>query len=233
VSFPMVLLLVPVQPARPSAVVEPGWTGKGARCGVLRYGVPRIREDSGLYVVLVDVVRPVHVRWAGSGTVLPSGTYVYVGSARRCLRARVERHFRRQKPKRWHIDELTTRPHATVVAAVLLPNATMTECELNMTVGRLLRGSIPAPGFGASDCRARCPGHLWKCGGTAHPSKLAAMLLGSPALVGKAIGLARDRRGVREAALNASAKESMLHGQAPLWNDLQCTRAARTPGDGH
>jgi Uri superfamily endonuclease len=151
------------------------------RDGVARWrawgsDVPRTTEDSGLYVLLVDVARPVRVRWAGSSTVLPEGTYAYVGSARRYLRARVERHFRRQKPKQWHIDQLTTHRHATVVGAVLLPNVATTECELNMKVGRLVRGTTLAPGFGASDCRAGCPAHLWRCGYPVVPDELAAML---------------------------------------------------------
>ena len=147
----------------------------------------RTTEDGGLYVVLVDVLRPVQVRWGGNETVLPSGTYAYVGSARRGLRARVNRHFRRQKPKTWHIDQLTTNRHATVVAAVLLPNATMTECELNMTVGSLAASSTSALRFGASDCRAGCPAHLWKCGNAnaVAPSKIAAMLLRASAFDGE------------------------------------------------
>ena len=140
-------------------------------------------DDGGLYVILVSVVRPVRVERPGSA-LIPSGTCAYVGSARRNLRARVRRHFRREKPKKWHIDQLTTNRCATVAAAVLLPNATMTECELNMTVGGLLRGSVPAPRFGASDCRAGCPAHLWKCGTTLRSSEVAEMLLASPAFVG-------------------------------------------------
>jgi Uri superfamily endonuclease len=142
-------------------------------------GVSCTAKDSGLYVVLVDVRRPVQVSWGGHETVLPKGNYAYAGSARRGLRARVARHFRRQKPRTWHVDQLTTGRHATVMGAVLLPNTQLTECGLNMTVGWLVAGSTPAPRFGASDCRAGCPAHLWKCtnANAAAPKDIAAMLL--------------------------------------------------------
>jgi len=86
--------------------------------GVVSSAVHGMTEDTGLYVILVDVVRAVRVRWAGKETGLASGRYAYVGSARRGLRARVKRHLRREKPKKWHIDQLTTHRHATVVGGV-------------------------------------------------------------------------------------------------------------------
>lgn len=81
------------------------------------------------------------------------GWYVYTGSAKRHLEARVRRHLRREKTRRWHIDWLLGRREARVVHVRL---STLGECELNAATG----GQILIPGFGASDCRAGCASHL-------------------------------------------------------------------------
>jgi Uri superfamily endonuclease len=135
--------------------------------------------DGGLYLLLVHVVAAVDARIGRLGTfALCPGLYIYVGSACRGLTKRVARHERRKKPLRWHIDYLTTLPQASVVASVLIRpvqkqlgadpqaqpdgrRATDPECRLNQWVGRVLEAGVPIPGFGASDCRAGCPAHLW------------------------------------------------------------------------
>jgi len=83
----------------------------------------------------------------------PAGQYVYTGSARRNLLARVRRHLAREKILRWHIDYLLTARHVHVRAVVLSHAA---ECVVNQR----LRGTLPVPGFAASDCRAGCGSHL-------------------------------------------------------------------------
>lgn len=82
-----------------------------------------------------------------------AGRYVYSGSARRHLEARIARHLRTQKPLRWHIDYLLGAPGVQVVGVV---RSRRGECGLN----RSIAGSIPVPGFGASDCRNGCAAHL-------------------------------------------------------------------------
>ena len=84
---------------------------------------------------------------------LPAGWYVYTGSARRNLPARLRRHLRRDKTLRWHVDWLLARPEARV-AWVRLHGAA--ECVVNRAAG----GTMPVRGFGASDCRAGCGAHL-------------------------------------------------------------------------
>ncbi|HEX22686.1 MAG TPA: GIY-YIG nuclease family protein [Chromatiales bacterium] len=83
----------------------------------------------------------------------PSGRYLYTGSARRNLVARVRRHLSQDKKLRWHIDYLLTA-HAVKVVDVSLSRDS--ECPLNQRVA----GEIIVPGFGASDCRAHCGSHL-------------------------------------------------------------------------
>ena len=87
----------------------------------------------------------------------PAGGYVYTGSAKRGLEARVARHLRHDKTLRWHIDYLLAAPGVCVIEVRRSPRE---ECELH----RSTRGTIVVPGFGASDCRQRCGAHLKYCG---------------------------------------------------------------------
>ncbi len=83
----------------------------------------------------------------------PAGRYVYTGSARRNMPARVRRHLAKNKKLRWHIDYLLCSPQARVVHVAY---STEPECDCN----RRLAGTTPVPGFGASDCRNGCGSHL-------------------------------------------------------------------------
>jgi len=84
-----------------------------------------------------------------------AGFYLYVGSAQRNLEKRLERHARKKKPLRWHIDYLSSR--AQMIGAVVAPGTKRQECELAAELGEMFEPAVP--GFGASDCR--CPGHLF------------------------------------------------------------------------
>jgi Uri superfamily endonuclease len=83
----------------------------------------------------------------------PAGRYVYTGSARRNLEARLARHLRPVKRLHWHIDYLLCSPGVEVLRRRRFREE---ECAVN----RRGRGTIPAPGFGAGDCRAGCGAHL-------------------------------------------------------------------------
>jgi Uri superfamily endonuclease len=92
---------------------------------------------------------------------LPAGWYVYTGSARRGLEARIARHLRSEKRLHWHVDYLLASPDASVVEAVRHWGGSFGECELNQAIEHLPGAQVPVPGFGASDCRAGCPAHLF------------------------------------------------------------------------
>lgn len=111
----------------------------------------------GAYVLLLRIDTPAPLPERFGGALLPPGLYAYCGSARGPggLRARLSRHFRRDKTKRWHIDWLTTM--ATEIAALAVPGGD--ECTLRAALARLPGTSHPVPGFGSSDCRD-CPSHL-------------------------------------------------------------------------
>ena len=106
------------------------------------------------YQLSIDVTRPVLIRVGRLGEFLfPAGRYVYTGSARRNLEARIARHLRTEKALRWHIDWLLMAPG---VAVARVERSIESECALNRKVG----GAVPVPGFGASDCRNGCGSHL-------------------------------------------------------------------------
>ena len=114
--------------------------------------------DKGAYLLLIELAAPLEVPLPGRpAATLPPGRYVYAGSAYGPggLRARIGRHLRRDKPRRWHVDRLTAA--GVVVAVVAAPGGS--ECALLERVLAAEGSALPLPGFGSSDCR-RCPAHL-------------------------------------------------------------------------
>ncbi len=88
----------------------------------------------------------------------PAGWYAYAGSARGPggLAARVSRHHQGSKTRHWHIDYL--RAHAEPIAVWYATGSRRRECCWAEALNELPGASIPAAGFGVSDCR--CPAHL-------------------------------------------------------------------------
>ncbi len=106
------------------------------------------------YRLLIWLEPPVAVRVGALGLRnFRAGLYCYTGSARRNPLARLQRHLRRDKRLRWHIDYLLSVPEARVVDVEV---QRLPECALNQSVG----GQMPVPGLGASDCAAACGSHL-------------------------------------------------------------------------
>ena len=106
------------------------------------------------YQLGIEIGKAVRVRIGRLGEFLfPAGRYVYSGSARRNMEARIARHLRSEKTLRWHIDWLLSTRGVEVTS---VRRSAKDECVLNQAV----RGAIVAPGFGASDCRAGCGSHL-------------------------------------------------------------------------
>jgi Uri superfamily endonuclease len=83
----------------------------------------------------------------------PAGHYVYTGSAKRNMSARLKRHLSKEKALRWHIDYLLASRYAIITKVTTSAEA---ECLLNQHV----EGEVLIPGFGASDCKSGCGSHL-------------------------------------------------------------------------
>jgi Uri superfamily endonuclease len=130
-----------------------------------RRPAPDVPENRGLYLFLVRLHEPVRLKVGALGTFdLRPGWYVYTGRARRNLVQRVQRHFKARRRIRWHIDRLIEHAAAQPLGAVILgqrEHPDLSECGLNRRVARALDAEAPVPGFGASDCSAGCPAHLW------------------------------------------------------------------------
>ena len=77
------------------------------------------------------------------------------------MRARLARHARTEKRVHWHIDYL--RPHARLVETWQAAGPLRLECKWARVLAALPGASIPARGFGASDCR--CETHLFHFAG--------------------------------------------------------------------
>ncbi len=153
----------------------------------------------GAYVLLIGLESSVPAPPCLGGFLLPPGLYAYAGSAYGPggLRARVGRHIRRDKTKRWHVDALTSTgawvwarvwsvhpdslPASDAASPLLIPN----ECTLARDLAAFPGAAIPVPGFGASDCPG-CAAHLIALKGPRGPlgSALAADPWGRPAKPG-------------------------------------------------
>lgn len=117
----------------------------------------QLPDAPGAYALLIHLPQPVTFRRNAIGEATLDGWLTYAGSAKGPggMRARLSRHFRRDKPVRWHVDELTTK--ADLMAALALPGGN--KCAI---VDALLASQdfeVAMPGFGSSDC-PRCPAHL-------------------------------------------------------------------------
>ncbi len=120
---------------------------------------PELPAQPGTYALLFRVERPITLRAGRLGAVtLAAGHYVYLGSARGPggLRARVGRHLRTAKKPHWHVDALTAA--APIVAVWFQTGTERLECAWAEALRLLPGATIPARGFGASDCG--CESHL-------------------------------------------------------------------------
>lgn len=116
-------------------------------------------DQPGTYVLIMNLPRPVALHIGRLGRFrFPAGWYAYVGSA--CgpggLAARLRRHLHASKVCHWHVDYLRT--HALPVQVWYAVGNHERECTWAQMLAELPGASIPAPRFGASDCR--CPAHL-------------------------------------------------------------------------
>lgn len=118
-----------------------------------------INPNHTLYVVhlLIDSELSVTIGKLGVFT-FPKGLYLYVGSAKKNIIARLKRHLQKEKKHRWHIDYV--RPYGEIIKIETYPNE-MTECELLKKLQLNVNGQLLIKGFGSSDCK--CRSHFIYC----------------------------------------------------------------------
>ena len=130
-----------------------------ARQARLKAGHLPPAPGGGTYVLWLHLGRPRRIAVGRLGTIaFCPGHYGYVGSAQGPggLAARVGRHLRGGGRPRWHIDYL--RRAAVPTAVWLCASPRRWEHEWAAALVAMPGACLPAPGFGASDCR--CAAHL-------------------------------------------------------------------------
>jgi len=106
------------------------------------------------YQLAIETKRAMRIRVGRLGEFLfPAGLYVYTGSARRGLGARIRRHLSSTKRLHWHIDHLLAASGARIASISVFDEP---ECVVN----RRTPGEIVVGGFGSSDCTSGCGSHL-------------------------------------------------------------------------
>ena len=146
----------------------------------------------GSYLLSLALPGAIHLQIGRLGSFdFPAGLYIYAGSAHGAggLRARLLHHARIAARPHWHLDFL--RPHAVLVGGWVVmeqdsagkaitnapPGRQPLECRWSQELANLPGARIPAPGFGASDCRSGCAAHLIVLPTGADPSDLIRNLL--------------------------------------------------------
>jgi adenylylsulfate kinase len=85
------------------------------------------------------------------------GIYAYVGSAKKGLSKRIQRHLRKYKRKFWHIDYLLENESVKIFEIFYKEAEKPFECKLAEKINEI---GVPINGFGSSDCK--CGSHLFK-----------------------------------------------------------------------
>jgi Uri superfamily endonuclease len=115
------------------------------------------------YIVLVKVRKNTSVTVGRLGeTALHRGFHLYIGSAKRTLEKRIERHLRKEKTLHWHIDHVLAS-HSNSVLEVWTRAADL-ECKTARAIHQLPQAGVVKRGLGSSDCQ--CPTHFYSFNGT-------------------------------------------------------------------
>lgn len=116
-----------------------------------------LERAKGSYVLVLQLAETKRLSVGKLGTfAFPTGLYLYFGSALNGLAGRVRRHLRQDKKAHWHVDALTAEAEVVEVAWVL--GADRYECSWARAAVEHAGATIPARGFGSSDCH--CSSHL-------------------------------------------------------------------------
>ena len=109
----------------------------------------------GSYLLVIGLPEEQDIRVGSLGVVhFPYGYYAYVGSALGGFKSRLNRHLRKDKMPKWHIDYLLQK--AAINSIIICETDERVECAIAQTLHPRFHS---VPGFGSSDCR--CPSHLF------------------------------------------------------------------------
>ncbi len=113
----------------------------------------------GVYLLLIKLPEAQTITVGSLGTMqFASGYYAYVGSALGGFKSRLNRHLRKDKTPKWHVDYLLQK--ASLESIIICETEERVECA----IAQALRGDFESiPRFGSSDCK--CPSHLFFAAG--------------------------------------------------------------------
>jgi sugar fermentation stimulation protein A len=109
----------------------------------------------GIYALIIKLDENKKIRIGRLGpTHFKKGYYVYIGSALASLQGRINRHLRKEKKVRWHIDYLLNE--AQIIEILFFETEQKLECYYSKKIRKNLD---VIKNFGSSDCS--CEGHLF------------------------------------------------------------------------
>ena len=115
-----------------------------------------INLNHSLYTIYLELAEDQFISVGKLGAFpFQKGIYVYVGSAKKNIKQRIERHKKTNKKFHWHFDYL--RAHGTITRIITYDDS-FKECELAENIRKREKAVIPIKGFGSSDCK--CRSHL-------------------------------------------------------------------------
>jgi len=113
-------------------------------------------EDKGIYLLVFKLKNKENLEIGSLGKMIfEKGYYVYVGSAMKNLTKRINRHLRKDKKLKWHIDYLISK--AQNLKVIPIRSFEKLECKIAKELSLISQKTVPD--FGASDCR--CKSHLF------------------------------------------------------------------------
>ena len=120
----------------------------------------------GTYILIIKLNGTIKVNHKGKLYTLPSGIYLYVGSALGSPKAfehRILRHFRKNKKVHWHIDKITSSALSIIHSIIFLKSKERLECKVSQLLNNSEFCEVPIPNFGSTDCKSGCPAHFYRC----------------------------------------------------------------------
>jgi Uri superfamily endonuclease len=109
----------------------------------------------GIYALIITLDKNKKIEVGHLGPIdFKKGYYMYIGSALNSLPGRINRHLRKEKKIRWHIDYLLNG--AKISEVLIFETAEKLECHYS----KKIRENLDViKNFGSSDCS--CDGHLF------------------------------------------------------------------------
>ncbi|MEM1513355.1 MAG: GIY-YIG nuclease family protein [Candidatus Thermoplasmatota archaeon] len=107
----------------------------------------------GSYILIIEIENDKKIKIGKREIYFKKGYYAYIGSAMNSIEKRIERHLRKEKRKRWHIDYLLEE--GKIKKIFYKESKFKEECK----IAKKFLSFQAIPKFGSSDCK--CKSHLF------------------------------------------------------------------------